>query len=78
MTSDLSGFRSIGFDGFDFLDFAKRFDVVFSGDYEAFVGAQSGSGRNQAAADDVLLHSLEIVDLAGDGCFVEHFRGLLE
>lgn len=47
MTSDLSGFRSIGFSGFDFLDFAKRFDVVFAGDYEAFIGAQAGSGRNQ-------------------------------
>ena len=39
---------------------------------------QTGTSRNEVTADNVLLHTLEVVGLSADGCFVEHLRCLLE
>ena len=39
---------------------------------------QTGTGGDEVAADNVLLHALEVVNASADGCFVEHLGGLLE
>lgn len=64
---------------FDFGGFVvDAFDVVSAAYDEAFVFAETCSGRDQMTADDVFFHALEGVGLAGDGCFVENLGGLLE
>ena len=47
-------------------------------DNERLVVAQAGTGRDEVTADDVLLHTLEVVDAAIDGGLVEDLGGLLE
>lgn len=54
------------------------FDVVLTADHNALVGAETCTCGDEVTADDVLLHALEIVDLAVDGSFVEDLGGLLE
>ena len=39
---------------------------------------ESGTCRDKVTADDVLLHALEIVGLAGNSSFVEYLGGFLE
>ena len=57
------------------IDLVVVFDVAYN---DAAELAQAGTGRNEVAADDVLLHALEVVRLAGDGGFVEDLGGFLE
>ena len=40
--------------------------------------AETCTGRDEVARDDILLHTYEWVALATDGCFVEHLCSLLE
>ena len=53
-------------------------DVVLAADYDAFVRAETGTCGDKVTADDVFLHAYEVVDLAVDGSFVEHFGRFLE
>src|SRR6185436_1543224 len=42
------------------------------------VGRHAGAGGDEAADDDVLLQTAQVVDAAGDGRLRQHARGLLE
>ena len=71
-------FRGVGglfFIFFLLIDLVVVFDVAHN---DAAELAQAGTGRNEVAADDVLLHAFEVVGLTADGGFVEHLGGLLE
>src|SRR5580658_3887840 len=52
--------------------------VSLDDDLQLLIGRQPGASRNEAAHDDVLLEPAQVVDLAGNGGFGEHLRGLLE
>src|SRR5262245_621354 len=60
--------RALGLDGL----------VAFGGDAPDPRDGAAGAGRNKPSDDDVLLQALERIDLAVDGGFGEHARGLLE
>src|SRR3989337_2078967 len=47
-------------------------------DVEVLVGAETRPCRDEAAHDDVLLQTAELVDLAADGSLGQHLRRLLE
>src|SRR5438874_809527 len=42
------------------------------------IGRHAGTGRDEAADDDVLLEAAQVVDAAGDGGLRQYARGLLE
>ena len=52
--------------------------VVHGGYDDALKFALTCAGRDEVTADDVLLQTLEGVDLTADSSFTEHFGGLLE
>ena len=52
--------------------------LVGIADHDFVELAETGTGGDEVAADDVLLHALEVVRLAGDGGFVEDLGGFLE
>src|ERR1017187_8020423 len=54
------------------------FHHILARDLHLTVILQAGAGRNQAAHDHVLLQAAEVINLAVDGGFGEHARGLLE
>ena len=52
--------------------------VLARADNEFVPCTESGTSGDEVSADDVLLHTLEIVLLTTDGSLVEHLGGLLE
>ena len=52
--------------------------VLFRTNDELLPLTQAGTSGNEVTADHVLLHALEIIDLATDSSLVEHLRCLLE
>lgn len=52
--------------------------VLFRTNDELLPLTQAGTSGNEVTADHVLLHALEIIDLATDSSLVEHLRRLLE
>ena len=53
-------------------------EVVSAANYQVVEVALTCTCWDEVTADDVLLHALQIIGLAKDGCLVEHAGGLLE
>src|SRR6516164_6622321 len=74
----LGSFCRGGFRGSLPLSLLQDERIALARDLTQGVHRGAGTGGDQTADDDVLLESLERVDLAVDGGFGEHARGLLE
>ena len=60
----------------EFVEFLR--ELVLASYDDVLIFLQTGTGRNQVTADDILLEAFEVVDAAADGGFAEHLGGLLE